>query len=118
MNHLCKTSIVSSLQEALESAHKITEVDEEIFIGGGMGVYADGLSLLDKLYITRVHQCYDNGGAFFPSFNWNQWDLKSSDRKSPESGPEYSFEIYQRKKLSSFDEKYLSYPYVSLYLFL
>lgn len=90
------TTSVSSLAEALMKASQITESGDEIFIGGGMALYADALSFVDKIYITRVHEDVLGGGAFFPSFDWTQWKRTSSQFNKNDNGADFTFEIYER----------------------
>ena len=90
------TTVVSSLQEALEKADEKTLDQEEIFIGGGMSLYSEALGFASKIYLTRVHQDYSDGGAFFPSFDWTGWkQIKNELNKNP-AGPDFSFQVFER----------------------
>tara|TARA_Y100000768_G_scaffold388408_1_gene384145 strand:- start:19262 stop:19789 length:528 start_codon:yes stop_codon:yes gene_type:complete len=95
---LANSSTVHSIEGALKLASQLTENDEEIFIGGGMNLYSQALSFVDRLYMTRVHQSYIDGGAFFPAFDWKLWKQVKSQFHKNSQGPNFSIEIYQRKK--------------------
>ena len=55
--------VVGSLESALAKAQEIET--EEVFICGGGQIYAEALSLADRLYLTIVHANVE-GDAFFP----------------------------------------------------
>lgn len=57
--------VVGSLSEALEKARSIEK--EEIFIIGGGQIYAEALSLAERLYLTKVHAIIE-GDTFFPDY--------------------------------------------------
>lgn len=72
-----------SLSEALSMfAHKT------MFIIGGAAVYAEALSVADKLYITRVHQS-PLGDVYFPNINWDEWKCMVEDKKDGFTFAEY-----------------------------
>ena len=64
-----------SLQEAIAMA----EGDEEIFIIGGAQIYAEALSVADRMYITRVERDYE-GDTSFPEIDYTKWQLVSEER--------------------------------------
>lgn len=68
-------AITGSIDEAIQEAQ--THNTDEIFIIGGAQIYEQTLPLIDRLYLTRVHQNFD-GDAFFPELNMNEWDIAES----------------------------------------
>ncbi len=66
---------------------------EEIFVIGGGEIYALALSLTGKLFITWIHKEID-GDVFFPKIDWSLWN-----EISREDHHEYTFSVYERKKL-------------------
>ena len=82
-----------SLQEAIAMA----EGDEEMFIIGGAQIYAEALSVADRMYITRVERDYE-GDTSFPDIDYSKWRLVSEERY--ERGEEYespfAFLVYDR----------------------
>lgn len=92
-----KAKAASTLQQAIESA-KQTDCKEAFVIGGGQ-IYAEAISIADKIYMTRVHAVLD-GDAFFPAIHEKQWKLESSidfpfDDKHQYS---YSFQVWIKNK--------------------
>lgn len=58
--------IAHSLEEAIGEAKKHDQ--EEIFIIGGAQLYAQAISMADKLYLTLVHKTFD-ADTFFPDYS-------------------------------------------------
>jgi dihydrofolate reductase len=82
---------------SLEQAITVCQDDSEIFIVGGAELYAQALPLVDKLYITEIHQDID-GDAHFPAYNQADWSLVSKEIRSQQLPQplEYHFTCYQR----------------------
>ena len=57
--------VAHSLDEALDYARLHDE--EEIFIGGGAGLYRSALASCDRLYLTLIH-AHIEGSARFPDY--------------------------------------------------
>lgn len=70
--------------------------DNEPFLIGGAEMYALGLPLVTKLYITQVHTQVA-GDAFFPAWDVANWVLISQDDKVSTAGLNYSDLVYQKK---------------------
>jgi len=62
--------VVHTLQQAM----RFCQHDEELFLIGGAQLYQEGLSLVSKLYITRVNLEVD-GDAFLPKIDLSTWTL-------------------------------------------
>lgn len=60
----------SGLAEALAAAR---EIDDEVFVVGGAGVYAEALPLADRLALTLV-DAEPDGDTFFPDVDWSDWE--------------------------------------------
>lgn len=82
-----------SLQEAIAMA----EGDEEIFIIGGAQIYAEALSVADRMYITRVERDYE-GDTSFPEIDYTKWQLVSEERyeRGEEFDAPFAFLCYDR----------------------
>jgi dihydrofolate reductase len=82
-----------SLQEAIAMA----EGDEEIFIIGGAQIYAEALSVADRMYITRVERDYE-GDTSFPEIDYSKWRLVSEERyeRGEEFDAPFAFLCYDR----------------------
>ncbi len=84
--------IAHSLPQAIE----VCGADEEIFFVGGAELYAQALSLADRLYLTEI-QADVEGDAWFPLFDKRQWREVGRDARNDEaSGTSYDFVIYDR----------------------
>ncbi len=86
--------IKHSIEGALAVAQKNTS--EKIFIVGGEQLYKLFIKLVDKIYLTRVHNEFD-GDVFFemPITGWKEvWREEHLDEK-PYS---YSFIIYEKQQ--------------------
>ncbi len=82
--------VVNSIQEGLEIAKE--NGDEEAFVIGGGQIYKTALDedLLDKLYITYVHESFD-ADVYFPEYDKSKW-VKTSEIFHPtDEKHEYSF---------------------------
>ncbi len=84
----------SSLVEAIQKA-KLMPFPGPVWICGGESIYAEGVSMCDRLYITRIHADFD-GDRRFPS-DWQQYFSKLiSSRDSSHNGVEFTFEIWEK----------------------
>jgi len=92
--------LFNSLEDALDFASSLDEV-EKIFVIGGAEVYKAAIELsdCDKLYLTKVHQLFDCD-TFFPSFDPNIYkEIKQDDvpqEMQQENGIKFSYHVYQR----------------------
>ena len=85
-----------SLEEAIAMAKEACG-DDEIFVMGGAQIYAEALSVVDRLYITRVERDYD-GDTSFPKIDYSQWQLVSEERyeRGEEFDSPFAFLCYDR----------------------
>ena len=83
----------------LEEAFSLVEEDAAPMIIGGAEIYRQSLSWASKMYVTRVHACFD-GDTFFPKVNWQKWELTESQRHDADEKNQYdySFQTYQRER--------------------
>lgn len=61
--------VASSLDAALSLA---ADIDEQVFVVGGAGVYAQALDRADAQVITEVHLSPD-GDTYYPEFDRSAW---------------------------------------------
>ena len=85
--------VVHSLKEALA----ISSTDDEIFIFGGGKIFKEAMSLVKKIYMTRVHSIID-GDTYFPVLDMNDWKkISREDFKADEKNQyDYSFVTLER----------------------
>lgn len=78
--------LVSSIEMALEVAKELSvkQGNDEIMICGGAFVYKQFLPLVDRLYLTYIHQDFE-GDTYFPEFNMAEW--KEISRQDFEPDP-------------------------------
>ena len=82
---------------SLQGAIAMAEGDEEIFIIGGAQIYAEALSVADRMYITRVERDYE-GDTSFPEIDYAKWQLVSEERyeRGEEFDAPFAFLCYDR----------------------
>lgn len=89
--------VLNSLEAAIEFAKRNNET--EVFIIGGGQIYKEALdkNLVDKMYITHVHQAFE-GDTFFPEVNIEKWQKISEEhhRKDEKHAYGFSFCVYSR----------------------
>ena len=87
--------VVGSLDEAFASVPG--DVERAFVIGGGQ-IYAQALSLADRLIVTHVHTVIEDADTFFPSIDPSVWSV--ADRSELQSDPEtgYTFEFVEYVK--------------------
>ena len=85
-----------SIEECLALASK--DGDETFVIGGGM-VYRQMMPHADKLYITHIHNRWEDADTFFPEILETEWQLVSEEKhQKDEKNPyDYTFAEYIRK---------------------
>jgi dihydrofolate reductase len=87
--------VVSSVQKAIDLAreHRST-YGNEVFIAGGGEIYRQTLDLVDRIYLTLIHQDF-GGDAHYPVSDLKDfYEVKRDDRTQPVA---YSFLILERK---------------------
>lgn len=87
-----------SIEEALQVAKE--KEAKEVMICGGASVYKQFLPLADKMYLTLIDGDFE-GDAYFPEFNYNDWDeIERINHKPDKDNPyPYSFVILQKKSV-------------------
>lgn len=84
--------VVRSVEEALS----VSENHEKVFIIGGGELYRSTFHLADKLYLTRIHNTFEDADTFFPDIDFEDWELTDEERhKADEKHKyDYSFSTY------------------------
>lgn len=99
------TDVVGKTFEGAEVAYSIDEIvakvqgEEEAFVIGGGLVYRQMMPLADKLYITHIHNSWEDADTFFPEIKADEWQLLSAERHpADEKNPyDYTFAEYGRR---------------------
>lgn len=86
--------VVHSIKELLE----MVKNEDEVMICGGESIYKQFLPLVNKLYLTFIHQSF-KGDTYFPEFNMKEWnEVKRIDCQPDEKNIyAYSFVVLERK---------------------
>ena len=81
-------TVTHSIEEALD----MVKDREEIMIIGGASLYTLFLPCAARLYLTRIHDCFE-GNVYFPAFDLIDWqEVKRIDCQPDEQNPySYSF---------------------------
>jgi len=87
---------VLSFDEAFAAA----EPADKCFVMGGASVYRAAIDLVDTMYITHVHTIVKEADVFFPQIDPLKWERVSLSptSKDPETGFEFEFAIYRRRR--------------------
>lgn len=86
-----RTNANMSMKEFLDSLP-----GDEIHVIGGAETYARAMPYATHMWMTRVNANLPSGtcDAFFPKFDWNEWELLSQD--FPEEDPRISIMHLER----------------------
>lgn len=63
--------IFSSLTEVMQAIQK----EEKAYIIGGANLYAQAISVVDEMLITKIDHVF-HGDAYFPKFHEDAWDIE------------------------------------------
>jgi dihydrofolate reductase len=80
------------IAHSLEDAIKEAKNDKEAFIIGGGKIYEESLSIVDRIYITKIHHEFE-GDTFFPEINMNEWTEVERRKFEPDEKNKYAFTI-------------------------
>jgi dihydrofolate reductase len=84
--HADGITVVSSLNEALEKAKD----DNEAFIFGGGEIFREALPVVNKIYMTRIHQNFE-GDTRFPELNPEEWKVISRQDFNSDEKNNYNY---------------------------
>jgi dihydrofolate reductase len=82
---------------AMERLQK--ESAEEGFIIGGGKVFETTMSLVDRMYITRVHANIPDADAFFPDIDHTHWKLVWEEKHKADDKHKYDFDFQQFERV-------------------
>ena len=84
--------VVPTLHAAVQACGDI----EEAYVIGGAQIYAQALSLAQRVIATEVHAHVD-GDAYFPALPPGEWQEISREPQPAENGYSYDFVVYERR---------------------
>ncbi len=88
---------VSSIEAALEKANLLAKEKnkQEIFIAGGGEIYKQSMSLINKIYLTKIHISVD-ADAYYPEVPEKDFKIVSK-KSSSDDKHSYTFYEYERE---------------------
>ena len=91
--------LMDNIDAAIERLQ--TENSDEGFIIGGGKVFESTISLVDRMYITRVHTTVPNADAFFPKIDHTHWKLEWEEKHHADEKHkyDYTFQRYERVEM-------------------
>ncbi len=97
----CPLTVVRDLDGAFRAAESDRDSDR-CFVIGGAQLYAEAISAVDKLHITRIHAAAPDADSFFPAIDKTVWSLESVSELHTDlkTGIRFTFEIWSRSDLS------------------
>lgn len=87
--------IVHSLQDGLSMAE--AQDYQEAFIIGGGEIFAEGMRIADRIYLTRIDVVLE-GDAYFPPIDPKVFDLISEENHTVDPKHAYSFHFQRWEK--------------------
>lgn len=82
---------------SLEAAIACCKGDDEAFLIGGAELYAVGLLLAERLYVTEIHAEYA-GDTFLPALDPGQWQETCREAHVSGGGLKFSYVNYKRAR--------------------
>ncbi len=87
--------VVNNIEEAVNQA----KGDDEPFVIGGGEIYKQMLSLVNKIYLTRVHASF-KGDTFFPELDKREWKLISEEKNKVDDKHKYPYTFFVYERIS------------------
>ena len=95
--HPKNVMVAATIEEAIEKGKSCDT--KEIFIIGGGQIFQQTLSMVTRVYLTRVHTVVE-GDTSYPELNKNDWELVKSNTfpADEKNNYPYTFEVWERLK--------------------
>ena len=90
--------VARSIEQALEQAYGVSQEIPFIIGGGQVYQYALDHNLVDKMYITHIHESFE-GDTFFPIIDSEKWS-KTWEEYHPKDHHhlfDFTFTLYEKK---------------------
>lgn len=94
--HIENCVILHSLPEVWDYCKDEKEI---YFIGGGQ-IFHAVINDIDKLHLTRIHHTFEDADTFFPSIDFDKWNLVDEEKHTADErhAYDYTFQTWVRKK--------------------
>lgn len=89
------TLTAHSIEEAIHAAAN----EKETFIIGGAEIYKKTLSKCDKLYLTIVHETFEDADAFFPEIADDEWLLEEAEHHEADEKNLYDYSFFEYSRI-------------------
>lgn len=88
------TEVTGNIEDALA----LCTGEEEVFIIGGAELYRSTMDIVDRIYLTMVHEHYV-ADAFFPEIDFSRWEETNVEKHLPDEKNRvaYTFSTLSRK---------------------
>lgn len=98
-NH-CKDHVYTSTTELLQDYHDLAEPNTELIICGGSEIYNQMMDYVQRIYLTVIHNVFENADSFFPEIDYSEWHITENEQfdKDERNFYSYSFLTLERKK--------------------
>jgi dihydrofolate reductase len=89
--------VMHSLEEAL--AHSACQEAEQVFIIGGGEIYRQAMPFVDRVYLTTVDTEIEDGDAFFPELNAEEWEAVWLEEHEADEKNELNFRFSRWERI-------------------
>lgn len=91
--------VYNSIEDILHEYENYADKQVDMWIIGGQSIYEQFIDVADYLYLTIVHQTFNQADTYFPKFNIEDWKIiEHIDNKADDQHLyDYSFVTYKRK---------------------
>lgn len=76
------------IAHSLEEALRLSEGDDEPFVAGGKALYREALDVVDRIYLTQIHEDFE-ADTFFPAFDAGRWVVTAEEHHEPDEKNKY-----------------------------
>ncbi len=90
--------LFSDIKSALSSMEE-TNAEEGFIIGGGK-IFEETFSLIDRLYLTRVHTKVEDADVFFPEIDHTHWKLSWHEDHPADEKHAFAFTFQQLERIN------------------
>jgi len=78
--------VVNSIDAALSCCSD----EEEVMLIGGASLYQQTIAQATRMYITRIHHCFE-GDTWFPEFDCNDWKIENQEDCDADQSNPFAF---------------------------
>lgn len=87
-------SAVKQPVQKITDPKQILGWEGDFYIIGGSEIYEEYLPYADVMYITQIDESFE-GDAYFPKWNWKEWELQDQVSHLKSEGHNYDHTFYK-----------------------